>query len=95
MMFISDARATHIFRKDKGHLEDTFESRQLVLEIASNSAYYDGTDMFQNVWYSKKLTEDTQLWIQVRGEEIWNAGTNSPPRIWNDKTGYSLPYRRK
>ncbi len=86
-------RAGHIFSKQgrPGHLPDTPENRQLLINTASDRANFLGTDKFGNDWYAKITPDGKQVWVQVRGNNIINGGLNEVPRSWHPETGPSSP----
>jgi filamentous hemagglutinin len=87
--FIPEARVLHIFRDAPGHLSDTPENRRLLIETASDPQNLTGRDWYGNLWYTRQMSVERQVWVQVRGEEICNGGLNQPPRVWSPLTGFS------
>ncbi len=87
----NEAQLKHIFRKKKGHLEDTTENRSLLESVANKIENYVGADKHGNEWYSQTLHDGSQVWVQVRGNTIQNGGVNNPPLKWNVGTGFSKP----
>ena len=85
-----DSQLKHIFRKSKkgGHLLDTPENRKLILELANNPKHYIGVDSIGRHWYAHNLADGSQLWAFVINGKIGNAGKNSEPFPWNEKTGF-------
>lgn len=90
-----EAQLKHIFRDKEGHLTDTPENRQLVLDVAIDSDNYIGTDERGNVWYAVNNEDGTQTWVRVRNGKVDNAGVNSVPREWNPETGLYNNIRKK
>jgi filamentous hemagglutinin len=87
---IPDGSAGHIFRNAPGHIpDDTPANRQLFIDTASDTVNSLGTDSRGNDWYAQTLPNGRQVWVQVRGDQIRNAGINDTPRIWNPVTGLS------
>lgn len=82
----SRSKIKHIFRDKPGHLPDTEENRSLILKTANNPKDYLGKDKYGNDWYSQTRADGTQIWVEARNGEIWDAGINSPPRDWNSQT---------
>lgn len=92
-MQIPDDRVRHVFRDAPGHLVDTPENRQLLIETASDGQNLIGIDQFGTSWYVRMLDDHRQVWVQVRGDEIRNGGVNQPPRTWSPLTGFSAKTR--
>jgi filamentous hemagglutinin len=87
-----EKKASHIFRNAEGHFHpDTPFHRQLLIETVLDSSNYIGTDKWNNDWYSQILSDQTQVWVQVRKGKIINGGLNPTPRPWNTVTGFSRP----
>ncbi len=83
-----DKNAKHIFRNREGHLsDDTRDNRQLFIDIVLQSDNYLGQDMYGTQWYAKTLPTGEQVWVQVRQDEIRNAGVNLSSKSWNATTG--------
>jgi hypothetical protein len=80
----------HIFRNKEGHLpDDTPENRQLFIETVREPGNYLGTDKYGTQWYAKTLVTGEQIWVQVRNDEIRNAGKNLIQKLWQPDTGFS------
>ena len=88
-MLIPNNRIGHIFRNAPGHLPDTPDHRQLLIDTAFNSSNYLGTDKWGNDWYAYIQADGTQVWVQVRKGEIINGGLNLTLRPWHPTTGFS------
>ena len=82
-----DSQLKHIFRKADGHLEDTPENRQLLLDLANDVNCHAGKDVYGNDWHFKELDDGSQLWISSRNGIIQEGGLNHPPRPWSERTG--------
>lgn len=61
-----DSQLMHIFRKARGHLEDSPENRRLLVELANDEKYHAGKDSRGNDWHYKNLEDGTQLWASSR-----------------------------
>lgn len=84
--------ASHIFRDREGHFsEDKPENRQLFIRVAMQAKNYLGTDKYGTQWYAETLSNGSQIWVQVRNNEIRNAGKNLVPKTWRPGTGLSAP----
>jgi RHS repeat-associated protein len=91
---IPDNAAKHIFSNSEGHMpDDTPGNRQLLIDTASDSSNYLGTDKYGNDWYAQNLPDGRQAWAQVRGNQIRNGGINVTPKPWDPNTGLSSPTR--
>jgi hypothetical protein len=88
---LDETRLSHIFRKDPGHVLDTPENRQRVLEVANRDENRLGTDRFGVDWYGQIHEDGTQTWVRVRKDKSINAGVNPVPRLWSPVTGLSAP----
>jgi hypothetical protein len=83
------SQLAHIFRVEDGHLSDTPENRQSLLDIVNNPEIFLGTDTFGNRWYAKAFPDGTQLWGTVRNGVVQNGGLNSTPRTSGSISGLS------
>jgi filamentous hemagglutinin len=77
----------HIFRNAPGHLADTPANRQLLTDVASNSANRVGVDRFGNVWFSLTRADGTQVWASARNGVIQNGGLNQVPQAFPNIVG--------
>ncbi len=82
-----DAQLKHIFRDAKGHLPDTPENRQTILDVANDLNNYIGKDARGNDWYVKIAEDGTQIWVRTRNGIVNNAGANEVPLEWDSETG--------
>ncbi|WP_225032320.1 filamentous hemagglutinin [Paraburkholderia sp. XV] len=83
------SQLSHIFRDDVGHLTDTPENQQKLVNLVNNPANRLGTDQFGNQWFAQTQPNGTQLWGSVRNGVIQNGGLNTTPRSFNPVTGLS------
>jgi filamentous hemagglutinin len=78
---IDERRTSHIFRDAEGHFnDDTEANRRLLIEVASRTENFLGTDRVGNAWYAENRADGTQIWVRVRGDRIVNGGINRRPR---------------
>jgi hypothetical protein len=78
---IDASRIRHIFREVQGHLgEDTPEHRQILVDAANRPENFAGRDRFGNDWFVEVRDDGTQIWVQVRDDQITNGGVNLTPR---------------
>jgi hypothetical protein len=84
-----DSQLKHIFRKAKGHLEDSPQNRQNLLDLANNIKHYGGKDRRGLDWYYNDLGDGSQLWVTTRNGVIQDGGLNVPPHQWDERTGLS------
>lgn len=82
-----EAQLKHIFRDEQGHILDTPENRQRILDVANDPANYLGKDRWGNDWYAKISENGTQTWVRAQNGVINNAGVNDVPREWDPETG--------
>ena len=82
-----NAQLKHIFRDVKGHLPDTPENRQKILDVANDANNYIGRDARGNDWYVKIAEDGTQIWVRTRNGIVDNAGANEVPLEWDSETG--------
>lgn len=84
-----DSQLKHIFRKARGHLEDSPQNRQKVLDLANDSKCFGGKDSRGLDWYYRILEDGSQLWVTTRNGIIQDGGLNNPPHMWDERTGLS------
>ena len=48
-------------------------------------------DKYGNEWREKILPNGEQVWVQIRGHNVWNAGKNITPRTYDPNTGFASP----
>ena len=77
----------HIFSKDKGHLEDTPQNREKLIDVANKKENLLGRDQYGNEWYAEINEEGKQYWVELRNGEIWDGGLNEIPKNWNEQVG--------
>ena len=70
----------HIFGNRTGHLPDTPENRQLLLDTRNNQANSLGTNRLGNKFYISTAPNSSQIWVENRICIIYSRGTNNPPR---------------
>ena len=84
-----DSQLKHIFRKARGHLEDSSQNRQKILDLANDSNCFGGKDRRGLDWYYRILKDGSRLWVTTRNGIIQDGGLNNPPHMWNERTGLS------
>ena len=77
----------HIFRNKEGHITDTPENRELLINVVKDSKNYLGTDKHGTNWYSKTLETGKQVWVTERNNLIRDGGINNSPKQFNINTG--------
>jgi hypothetical protein len=82
-----DKNKNHLFDDRKGHLIDTPENRQRILDLVKDPTKYLGPDKHGNWWYGEILPDGTQLWGSVWDGEIGNCGLNDTPKEYNPESG--------
>ena len=85
----NDSQLKHIFRKARGHLEDSPQNRQKILELANDPKCYGGKDRRGLDWHYRILDDGSQLWVTTRNGIIQDRGVNNPPHSWDERTGLS------
>ncbi|MEQ0777667.1 DUF637 domain-containing protein [Paraburkholderia tropica] len=85
----NSSQLSHIFRDDVGHLTDTPENQQTLVNMVNNPQNLLGSDAYGNQWYAQTLPDGTQLWGSVRNGVIQNGGLNATPKTYNPATGLS------
>jgi hypothetical protein len=77
------AQIKHIFHKKHG-LKDTKENREMILETVRDKNNFLGVDKNGKDWFAININANEQLWVNVHGGKIQNAGINRPPLTdWN------------
>jgi hypothetical protein len=77
----------HIFGNRRGHLPDTPENRQLLVDTSNNPANSLGTNRFGNDVHVSTRPDGSQVWVETRNGIIQNGGVNNSPRTWVDGEG--------
>ena len=92
-----EAQLRHIFSGKEGHLSDTPENRQLLVDLSNNESKYVGKDKYGNLWNIETTEQGVQNWGRYQNGIINEGGQNASPRTWNDETGlnYNPVKRRK
>lgn len=72
-----------------GHLVDTPENQQALVNLTNNPANRLGTDRFGNQWFAQIQSDGSLLWGSVRNGVVQNGGLNTTPRNFNPATGLS------
>lgn len=90
----NESQLNHIFGDRPGHLPDTLDNRQLLVDVANDIGNYMGADEHGNQWFVRLESDESQIWVIVRDGIIQNGGRNKPPRTWDGSTGLSKnPYK--
>jgi hypothetical protein len=88
---LPENRTGHIFRNAEGHLADTAANRHLLTDVANSPATRLGTDVHGNTWHAQTRPDGSQVWVQVRNNQVVNGGVNATPRQYNPQSGLSAP----
>lgn len=73
----------HIFRSSRGHFEiDSKENRSFIEAATEKPGNKVGVNSFGQDIYIKTMSDGTQAWAEVRGNEIRNGGKNNFPKKW-------------
>lgn len=81
------AQIKHIFRNATGHLPETDENKRLILSVSNDPDCYIGTDSKNKKWYTKTLSDGSQVWVSVYNSIISDAGLNDSPRKFDPDSG--------
>ena len=87
----TESMLMHIFRDAEGHVSDTPENRLLLLDVANDHEAQLKSDKYGSYWSARLLADGRQVWAEVRGGKIVNAGINETPRNFNRRTGLKKP----
>ena len=87
----TESELRHIFRGRTGHIKDTPENRELLVQLANEMTARLESDQHGNIWAARMLPDGRQLWVWFRGEKIVNGGINKTERAFNPKTGMNRP----
>ena len=83
----------HLFRDESGHLLDTPENREIIVNLTDDKSNYLGPGKHGLYWYAKDV-EGGQLWATTmmtsRGEEIQNCGFNDKNSTVEYKYGVGM-----
>ncbi len=82
-----ESELRHIFCDRSGHVEDTPENRELLVELANDVTARLESDQYGNTWAARRWPDGRQAWVWFRGEKIVNGGINATARAFNPKTG--------
>lgn len=83
----NDSQLKHIFRNDEGHLPDTPENRELLVDLANDEKNHVGKCRRGLDWHSKLNKDGSQYWVSHREGVISDGGVNLIPRGFNEETG--------
>jgi hypothetical protein len=83
------AQLLHIFREAEGHLTNTPENQQTIVDLVNSRDYYVGTDATGRQWFGLQKSDGTQIWAVVRNGVVQNGGLNMTPRSFDPTTGFS------
>lgn len=80
---LPESRIGHIFRDAEGHIPDTPQNRELLIELANDKFSILGPDRHGTVWSAKILSDGAQSWVQTRNGVIINGGINAEPKSYD------------
>jgi len=86
---------THIFDDRPGHLIDTPENREKIINLVKNPENFVTKDRHGKLWFGKILPNGTQLWAHVVKGVVTNCGLNATPLESDPAYGYSNPNKPK
>ena len=85
----NESQIRHIFGNRPGHLNDTPQNRQKLVELANSENHRLGVDKYGNAWYARMESDGSQMWVSVRAGIIQEGGRNAVPRLWDSETGFN------
>lgn len=89
------SQLNHIFSNRPGHLPDTPQNRERLINLANDNQKFVGKDKYGNSW-NVSNTSDGQLWVRHQNGKINEGGINKVPRNWNSETGLNdNPIKRR
>ena len=59
----NSSQLKHIFGNRKGHVPDTPDNRQKLVDLANDSSKHLGKDKYGNSWHSEIDTNGNQWWV--------------------------------
>lgn len=83
----NESQLKHIFGNREGHLPDTPENRDALVNLARDTSKRIGRDRYGNIWHAEIREDGSQLWVRFRGNLINEGGRNETPRSWDDESG--------
>ena len=87
----NDSQIKHIFGNRNGHVPDTPENRDLIMETCNNESNYVGTDRYGKRWYAQTLPDGRQVWVATRDGIIQDCGINESVRSFDANEGFCQP----
>lgn len=89
-LYQTRAQLKHIFGNRKGHVPDTPDNRQKLVDLANDSSKYLGKDKYGNSWHSEIDTNGNQWWVRFMNQIINEGGMNTVPKPWDSETGLNF-----
>lgn len=86
----NDSQIKHIFGERNGHVADTPQNRQKLIDLANDKSKFQGKDKFGNTWHIEMNEKGNQWWVRFREGTINEGGMNSVPRNWDSDTGLNF-----
>lgn len=84
---MNNSQLKHIFGNREGHVPDTPQNRQKLIELANNSSKYLGKDKYGNTWHAEINSNGEQWWVRFREKIVNEGGLNARPKQWDPQTG--------
>ena len=82
-----ELQLNHIFANRSGHLSDTPENRQKIIDLTNDNKNSVGTDKHNIDWYASTDDDGSQLWAKVHNNTISDAGKNNSPIKFDTESG--------
>ena len=83
----NDAQLKHFMRDEPGHLPDTPENREMLVNLANDPKYHMGKDRYGNEWHVRNNADGTQDWVRHQNQVINEGGRNQAANPWDPETG--------
>lgn len=91
---LNENNKKHIFDDREGHLIDTPENRELIMDLVKDVKNFLLQDeRHGKLWFAKTLPNGKQIWAEAIDNVIRNCGINDIPREANSETGLAQQNR--
>lgn len=83
----NDSQIKHIMKEEEGHLPDTPQNREFLVDLANNKKAHIGKDHRGIDWHATLNKDGSQNWVSHRNGVISDGGVNKVPRVFDEETG--------